>query len=101
MTTDTDHSQVKLDVPEGTQSLEITRDFNASPDKVFRAHMDPELFVKWNGPEEITNTIREWDPKTGGNWSYVSRDDNGEYADAEHGEDDERVRADSPRDDEF
>lgn len=29
------------------------------------------------------------------------RDDNGEYADAEHGEDDERVRADSPRDDEF
>lgn len=79
MTTDTDFSQTQLDVPAGTQALTITRDFNASPDKVFRAHMDPELFVKWNGPEEITNTIRAWDPTTGGNWSYVARDDNGEY----------------------
>src|SRR5699024_12064784 len=30
-------------------------------------------------PISITNTIREWNPTTGGNWSYVSTDDNGEY----------------------
>ena len=35
--------------------------------------------MKWNGPAEITNTVRAWDPTTGGNWSYVSTDDNGEY----------------------
>lgn len=77
--TSTDYSTLKLDVPEGKQSLSMTRDFNAPPEKVFRAHVDPELFVKWCGPDTITNTIREWNPKTGGNWSYVSTDGNGEY----------------------
>ncbi|WP_209373954.1 SRPBCC family protein [Brevibacterium renqingii] len=79
-TTDTaDYSTLKLDVPEGVQTVTITRDFAAGPDKVFRAHVDPELFVKWCGPDTITNTIREWNPTTGGNWSYVASDDNGEY----------------------
>ncbi|MDN5588150.1 MAG: SRPBCC family protein [Brevibacterium sp.] len=78
-TNDTDYSTLKLDVPEGDQSISITRDFAATPDKVFRAHTDPELFVKWCGPDTITNTIREWDAQTGGHWSYLSSDENGEY----------------------
>ncbi|MGC2941229.1 SRPBCC family protein [Brevibacterium sp. FAM 24638] len=80
-TTDTtaDYSTLKLDVPEGVQTVSITRDFAATPDKVFRAHIDPELFVRWCGPDSITNTVREWNPTTGGNWSYVSTDDRGEY----------------------
>lgn len=78
-TNDTDYSTVKLDVPEGVQTLWITRDFAAPPDKVFRAHTDPELFVRWCGPDTITNTIREWDARTGGRWSYISTDDAGEY----------------------
>ncbi|GAA1948827.1 SRPBCC family protein [Brevibacterium antiquum] len=78
-TNDTDYSSLKLDVPDGSQALSITRDFAATPGKVFRAHTDPEVFVKWCGPDTITNTIREWDPQTGGNWSYLSTDDNGEY----------------------
>lgn len=78
-THDTDFSTLKLEVPEGSHALSITRDFAATPDKVFRAHTDPELFVTWCGPDTITNTIREWDAKTGGKWSYVSSDDNGEY----------------------
>ncbi|SDS29239.1 Uncharacterized conserved protein YndB, AHSA1/START domain [Brevibacterium sandarakinum] len=78
-TTDTDYSTLKLDVPDGSQALSITRDFAASPDKVFRAHTDPELFVKWCGPDTITNRIREWDATTGGHWSYLASDDNGEY----------------------
>lgn len=80
-TTDTtaDYSTLKLDVPADVQTVSITRDFNATPDKVFRAHIDPELFVRWCGPDTITNTIRQWNPKTGGNWSYVSTDGSGEY----------------------
>ncbi|QQB15209.1 SRPBCC family protein [Brevibacterium casei] len=79
MTTDTDFSTARIEAPEGVQTVSITRDFQAPPEKVFRAHVDPELFMKWNGPAEITNTVRAWDPTTGGNWSYVSTDDNGEY----------------------
>ncbi|GAA1857366.1 SRPBCC family protein [Brevibacterium marinum] len=78
-TADTDYSDLKLEVPDGSQSLSITRDFAASPDKVFRAHTDPELFVRWCGPDTITNTIREWDATTGGHWSYLASDDDGEY----------------------
>lgn len=79
MTTDTDFSTTRIEAPEGVQTVSITRDFQAPPEKVFRAHVDPELFMQWNGPAETTNTIRAWDPTTGGNWSYVSTDDNGEY----------------------
>lgn len=79
MTTDTDFSTTRIEAPEGVQTVSITRDFQAPPEKVFRAHVDPELFMQWNGPAETTNTIRAWDPTTGGNWSYVTADDDGEY----------------------
>lgn len=59
--------------------MSIVRDFGATPAQVFRAHTDPELFVKWCGPDTITNTIREWNATTGGHWSYIATDDNGEY----------------------
>src|SRR5699024_7443340 len=67
-TTDTaaDYSTLRLDIPEGVQTISMTRDFASAPDRVFRAHVDPELFVRWCGPDTITNTIREWNPTTGG-----------------------------------
>ena len=30
--------------------VRITREFDAPPEKVFRAHTDPELVVQWLGP---------------------------------------------------
>ena len=30
--------------------VRITREFDAPPAKVFRAHTDPELVVQWLGP---------------------------------------------------
>lgn len=75
----TDYSTTRLEAHQGTQTVSIIRDFAATPSEVFRAHTDPELFVKWCGPDTITNTIREWNATTGGNWSYIATDDNGEY----------------------
>lgn len=71
--------EVRIDVPAGTQALTTTRDFRATPAQVFRAHTDPRLFIRWVGPDSITSTIREWEATTGGRWSYVSADENGEY----------------------
>ena len=45
--------------------VRITRDFDAPVDKVFRAHADPDLFVKWNGPNSLTSTIEQFDFRTG------------------------------------
>ena len=55
--------------------VRITRDFDAPVDKVFRAHADPDLFVKWNGPNSLTSTIEQFDFRTGGAYRYTMRRD--------------------------
>ena len=52
--------------------IRITRDFAASPAQVFRAHTDPDLFVRWVGPDGMTTTLDRWDATTGGSWRYVA-----------------------------
>jgi uncharacterized protein YndB with AHSA1/START domain len=59
------------DVP----AIRITRDFDAPVERVFRAWVDPDLFVRWVGPRSIDTTIDEWDARTGGSWRYTSRRD--------------------------
>ncbi|GLY06685.1 MULTISPECIES: SRPBCC family protein [Actinoplanes] len=60
--------------------VRITRDFDATPEQLFRAHTDPELFARWAGPEAMTNKIDYWDAKDGGSWRYVAHRDGEEYA---------------------
>jgi uncharacterized protein YndB with AHSA1/START domain len=52
--------------------IRITRDFDATPAQLLRAHTDPELFIQWVGPDSIASTIDYWDARTGGSWRYVS-----------------------------
>ncbi len=51
--------------------VRITREFDAAPEKVFRAHTDPEIFVQWNGPRSTTMRIDHYDCRTGGSYRYV------------------------------
>ena len=56
--------------------IRIIREFDAPPERVFRAWVDPELFVQWIGPRSIETTIEKWDARTGGEWRYTgSRED--------------------------
>ena len=50
--------------------IRITREFDAPAEKVFRAHVDPELFAQWIGPNSIATTITDWDARTGGRYAY-------------------------------
>ncbi|HEY2058712.1 MAG TPA: SRPBCC domain-containing protein [Amycolatopsis sp.] len=50
----------------------MVRDFATTPERLFRAHTDPELFAKWVGPDNTTTRIDRWDARTGGSWRYVS-----------------------------
>lgn len=54
-------------------TVEIVREFDATPAQVFRAHVDPDLFVQWIGPADLVNEVDHWDARTGGSWRYVSR----------------------------
>jgi uncharacterized protein YndB with AHSA1/START domain len=61
----------------GTPYIDITREFDAPPDLLFRAHTDPELLVQWLGPRRLTMVIDRYDVKDGGKWRYVHRDQDG------------------------
>ncbi len=59
--------------------VRIVREFDAPPEKVFRAHTDPELLVQWLGPRGVTMDVDHFDCRTGGSYRYVHRQDGEEY----------------------
>ena len=60
--------------------IRITRDFDASPEKVFRAWTDPDLVARWLGPRNSEIRIDSWDARTGGSYRYASVRDGEEIA---------------------
>lgn len=71
--------EVVVEVDPDLPLVRLTRDFDATPDLVMRAHTDPELFARWIGPVGMTNRIVSWDATTGGHWRYVAERDGEEY----------------------
>ena len=59
--------------------VRIIREFDASPDKVFRAHTDPELVVQWLGPRGTTMRVEYYDCRTGGSYRYVHTSDGHDF----------------------
>lgn len=58
--------------------IRISREFDATPDQVQRAHTDPELFARWIGPDSRTTVIEVWDARTGGAWRYTNTNCDGD-----------------------
>ncbi len=61
-------------------TITITRDFQATPAQLFRAHTDPELYARWVGPSDIATEIIHWDARTGGSWAYNNTRGDERYA---------------------
>ena len=59
--------------------VRITREFDAPPAKVFRAHTDPELLVQWLGPRGHEMQVDHYDCRTGGSYRYLHVSDGNEY----------------------
>src|SRR3954453_5422351 len=59
--------------------VRITREFDAPPEKVFRAHVEPELVAQWLGPRRPTTQIDHYDCHTGGSYRYVHTRGDEEY----------------------
>jgi uncharacterized protein YndB with AHSA1/START domain len=70
-------STTQIDAPAGVPFIDITREFDAPRDLVFRAYTDPELLVQWLGPRKYKMTIDHMDVRDGGTWRYVHSDDQG------------------------
>jgi uncharacterized protein YndB with AHSA1/START domain len=61
----------------GIQELFIIREFDAAREVVFNYHIDPELYIKWLGPSYLKTTLKTFEPRSGGKWRYVSKDNDG------------------------
>jgi uncharacterized protein YndB with AHSA1/START domain len=79
MTTTAHTHETQIEADPQVPLVRIVREFDAPPEKVFRAHTDPELVVRWLGPRGLTMTIDTWDCRTGGSYRYVHERDGEEY----------------------
>jgi uncharacterized protein YndB with AHSA1/START domain len=79
MSTTTKHETQIVSDPD-VPMVRITREFDAPPAKVYRAHVDPELVKRWNGPRGLEMRIDSWDARTGGSYRYVHSQGDEEYA---------------------
>jgi uncharacterized protein YndB with AHSA1/START domain len=77
MTTMTPETEITAD--DTVPVIRITREFDAPPSKVFRAHTDPELLAKWLGPRDLEMTIDHFDCRTGGAYRYTHRQGEEEF----------------------
>ena len=59
--------------------VRITREFDAPPEKVFRAHTDPVLVAQWLGPRRLEMRVDYYDCRTGGSYRYVMIGDGNEF----------------------
>ena len=59
--------------------VRIVREFDAPPEKVFRAHTEPDLVAQWLGPDDLEMTVEYFDARTGGAYRYVHRRGDEEY----------------------
>ena len=75
----TTHREAQIVADPDVPIVRIIREFDAPVDKVYRAHVDPELVAQWMGPNSTQVRIEEWDARTGGAWRYVAIAGDEEY----------------------
>lgn len=61
-----------------TPSLTMKRRLNAPPTEVYKAWTDPDLLVRWFGPENVVAQEAEIDPRVDGAYRVVMIEDTGE-----------------------
>jgi uncharacterized protein YndB with AHSA1/START domain len=69
--TSTTHAETQIVSDPDVPLVRIVREFDAPPEKVFRAHTDPDLVVQWLGPRDLTMRIDHFDCRTGGSYRYL------------------------------
>lgn len=72
-----DKNKTTIIAEPGKQEMLITREFDAPRELVFQAFTDPELYVQWLGPRRLTMTLDTFEPRNGGRWRYIQKDQGG------------------------
>lgn len=70
-------AKTQITAEPGVPFIDISREFDAPLDFLFRAHTDPDLLAQWLGPRRLTMIVDRWDLRDGGTWRYIHREPNG------------------------
>ena len=70
-------NKVTVTAESGKQEVFITREFDAPRQLVFKAHIDPQLYVQWLGPHGYEMILEEFEPVNGGKYRYIHKDKDG------------------------
>ena len=63
--------------PAGVPFIDLTREFDAPVDVLWRAWTEPELIKQWLGPDRMEMIVDEYDVRDGGRYRYIHKDDQG------------------------
>ena len=76
----TSTTETRIEADPTLPVVRIFREFDAPVDRVYRAHVDPDLVKQWMGPRSIDMEIEVWDMRTGGEYRYTALRDGEEIA---------------------
>jgi uncharacterized protein YndB with AHSA1/START domain len=61
----------------GVPFIDVSREFDAPRELLFRAHTEPELLKQWLGPRKYEMVVERLEARDGGTWRYIHRDADG------------------------
>ena len=70
-------NKTAITVEPGKQELFIRREFDAPRELVYKAHIDPDLYVQWLGPRGYEMILETFEPHNGGRYRYIHKDNDG------------------------
>ena len=68
----TSSATTKVTLPSDLE-IQVTREFDAPRDVVYKAMTDPKLIPQWWGPRGSTTIVDKMDVRPGGSWRFVNR----------------------------
>lgn len=74
-------SKTVITAQPGTPFIDVEREFDATPEQLYRASTDPALLPQWLGPAELQMFVEEYDVRSGGGYRYIQKaPDGSEFA---------------------
>jgi uncharacterized protein YndB with AHSA1/START domain len=73
----TTENKTTITAEPGTPFIDVVREFDATPEVLYRVSTDPELITRWMGPRDLDTRIEEYDVRPGGAYRYVQTDSDG------------------------
>lgn len=71
----------EISAPARVPFIDISREFAAPRELLYRVYSEPELLRQWLGPRKYEMIVDEYDLRDGGRWRYIHRAaDGGEHA---------------------